>query len=481
MPAALRASLVLPAGWAFSEAAQGALGFTVSTGAGGVEWVYTLVAPFPTVTDGINAADLKTSWLTAPPPSAPFDRLLVDSSTLAVFTELWGKPGQAVEVLPAGQLLSTAWERRSAWAIVPFEQLHPRWKVIALDGQNPLWKSFVAQTYPLTVHFDFNGDPAAAESARSQMQIPSTNRDPNKLTTVVVTGVTALVRGTAALMESRGMTYPARDIGDILREADILHINNEVPFAKNCPSPYPWSGLVFCSQPRYIELMDAIGTDVVDLSGDHFADWGPEAMLFTLDLYRQRGWKIYGGGLNDAEAKRPALFEHNGNKIAFLGCNYKEPGYATASPTTPGAIHCNPDWLYPAVKQVQADGYLPIVTFQHLEYYEYIARPRLQEDFRGVADAGAVIVSGSQAHQPHALEFRDGATLHYGLGNLFFDQVNTDAATAQAFIDRHVIYDNRYLSTELISIQFVDYARARLQTPAERTELLKTVFKASGW
>jgi poly-gamma-glutamate capsule biosynthesis protein CapA/YwtB (metallophosphatase superfamily) len=35
-----------------------------------------------------------------------------------------------------------------------------------------------------------------------------------------------------------------------------------------------------------------------------------------------------------------------------------------------------------------------------------------------------VIVSGSQAHQPHGFEFYNGSLIHYGLGNLFFDQYN---------------------------------------------------------
>ena len=40
-----------------------------------------------------------------------------------------------------------------------------------------------------------------------------------------------------------------------------------------------------------------------------------------------------------------------------------------------------------------------------------------------VADAGATMVSGSQAHYPHIMEFRGESFIHYGLGNLFFDQM----------------------------------------------------------
>jgi len=98
-----------------------------------------------------------------------------------------------------------------------------------------------------------------------------------------------------------------------------------------------------------------------------------------------------------------------------------------------------------------------------------------------MAQAGAVIVSGSQAHQPPALDFQDGALIHYGLGNLFFDQYEVSQATRQGFIDRHIFYDGRYISTELLPILFIDYARPRPMTQEERQELLEAVFVASGW
>jgi poly-gamma-glutamate synthesis protein (capsule biosynthesis protein) len=105
------------------------------------------------------------------------------------------------------------------------------------------------------------------------------------------------------------------------------------------------------------------------------------------------------------------------------------------------------------------------------------------EDFRSMAKAGAVIVSGSQAHQPQGMEFSKGAFIHYGLGNLFFDQYHycTDNACDDAFIDRHVFYDGRYIGTDLITIVFEDYARPRPMTDEERARLLETVFAASEW
>ena len=195
---------------------------------------------------------------------------------------------------------------------------------------------------------------------------------------------------------------------------------------------------------------------MVELTGDHFRDWGAQAMLDTLDMYEQRGWKYYGGGRNLDDGWRPALFEHNGNKIAFLGCNGKSPGYATASDATPGAVHCDYEKAAALVLELRSQGYIPIFTFQHVEYYRYQPPETIKTDFRIPAKAGAAIVSGSQAHQPQAFEFYQDAFIHYGLGNLFFDQYFEGSAQRKAFIDLHVMYNGRHISTELITLQFVD-------------------------
>ena len=488
LPARLRDSIRIPEGWAAApEPATDGLQVRVASIASSQEaqpiasWVYALAAPFATTADEVSAEDLRRVWTTGATDGLPFERLLVESTVQSVLAEGLGKSSEAVLVVHPDRLLETAWNTPNTWAIVPFEYLEPRWKVIMIDGQSPVQKDFDQNRYPLVAHFVLQGAPDLRERFMEGQSILPSNRDPDKLTTVMLTGVTALVRGTASLMEVIGLTYPAQDIGPWLREADILHISNEVPFARNCPQPFEWKDLVFCSQAEYITLLEDVGADVIELTGDHFADWGPDAMLYTLELYRERGWPYYGGGANLAEAQQPALLEHNGNKIAFLGCNGKEPGYATAGASNPGAAHCDFDLLATKIKELRANGYLPIVTFQHLEYYQYIALPELEVDFHRVSAAGAAIVSGSQAHMPHAFQFREGAFLHYGLGNLFFDQTNQGDPPRTAFIDRHVIYDGRHISTELLTIYLVDYARSRPMTEAERKTLLRTVFEASGW
>jgi len=241
----------------------------------------------------------------------------MNDSTLAALTILWGAPGSGVVQSVSGdQLLGSAWNEMSSWAIIPFEEIQPKWKVLSVDGQSPIRKDFDANTYPLKVFFDLSGP--------GSFSLPGTNRDPSKLTTVVLTGVTALVRATAVTMELKGVTYPGSLIRDWLREADIAHISNEVPFDKDCP--YPTAGyrnFILCSDPKYIELLKDIGIDIVELTGDHFADRGVQAMLDTLALYKENNLPYYGGGANEEEARQPVLMDVNGNRLRLWGATAK--------------------------------------------------------------------------------------------------------------------------------------------------------------
>jgi poly-gamma-glutamate synthesis protein (capsule biosynthesis protein) len=79
------------------------------------------------------------------------------------------------------------------------------------------------------------------------------------------------------------------------------------------------------------------------------------------------------------------------------------------------------------------------------------------------------------------MEFVNGSFIHYGLGNLFFDQYGLCEACRQGTIDLHVFYDGRYISTELLPIEFVDYARSRPMTLEEEIDFFQILFGASGW
>ncbi len=451
------------------------------------QWVFALVAPFATVTDSVTTAEFLDYWQNGADFSAT--EFVMDQTAFTGLKSLYGEPLGKVSLKPAIELLAYCTEKGDAWAVIPFEEIEPKWKVIAIDNQNPMQKKFDSATYPLRVGIGLTvgeiqeADQANVDSIKSELQslLPSGNRNPEKLTTVILTGVTALTRATAKEMEIYGVSSPAKSIRDVMVEADIAHVSNEVPFASDCPEPQ-WVqevDLVFCSDDSYIDLLKEIGTDVIELTGDHFSDWGPEAMLHTLEMYDNEGWSYYGGGKNIVDARTPLKLEHNGNRIAFIGCNAKAPGYATASETNPGAYHCDMEYMVAAIQELRAEGYTVIATFQHDEIYLWQPEPNMVADFRQLAEAGAAIVSGSQAHQPHIYEFWGDSFVHYGLGNLFFDQLGWYDDSDKAFIDRHVFYDGKYLGVELLTTQFFNWSTPTWMTPEARAELLTRLFQYS--
>jgi poly-gamma-glutamate synthesis protein (capsule biosynthesis protein) len=485
LPDQLLSELIIPSDWQITgDKQEAAYLLDLNPNNPVSEWIYALAAPFPTLTDRITTEQLTAIWSSGLDLPEEMRALHIDPNTALVLTDLFGEPSDVIQINAGLDLEDPTAFSTTDWVIVPFNQLNPRWKVIEINGESPIRKDFSDRPYPLAVTISLTTPSVVPfpDAVELGISIPATNRDPQKMTTVIMTGVTALVRATAATMELYGNTHPGLDIRDWLIEADFTHINNEVPFAENCPAPqFQGDELVFCSRTKYIELLEDIGTDIVELAGDHFADWGPEAMLYTIDLYEERGWYTYGGGKNYDEGKSAILIEHNGNHLAFIGCNGKSKGYAQATSTNPGAVHCDYDWLYAEIQRLSQSGYMPIVTFQHEEVYTYGIPPIMREDFIGASQAGALIVSGSQAHQPHAFEFTDTGLIHYGLGNLFFDQIYIGNHTRRAFIDRHVFYDGEHISTELLTIIFIDYARARPMTDEERIELLRTIFSESFW
>lgn len=443
-----------------------------------IQWVYALVAPFPTAADGVTFDELLLAWTDGAALNGK--PLLMDEETRSALTVQWGEPAStSIRIVSTGELLDQAWSE-SAWAIVPFEDIQPKWKVLTIDGQSPIRKNFDVSSYPLVVNFTLQSS--------TNLQLPISNYDPSKLTTVILTGVTALVRATALTMERKGVTYPGEKIRDVLREADITHISNEIPFFTGCEFPNPASTgpLVFCSDPKYIDLLTDVGADVVELTGNHFADRGSRGMLETLEIYKQHDLPYFGGGADLQDSFKPALFDVNGNKIAFIGCNKPDVGGApTASEIHPGAAPCDFEILTKEIAELKSQGYVVISTFQWNESYAARPAPQQRDDFRLMVDSGASIVSGSQAHYSQMMEFYDGAFIHYGLGNLFFDQMGDldwmPPGIRREFLDRYVIYDGKLISVELLTAMLEDYSRPRWMNEEERAEFLNDYFYYSGW
>jgi poly-gamma-glutamate synthesis protein (capsule biosynthesis protein) len=301
------------------------------------------------------------------------------------------------------------------------------------------------------------------------------------MTKLIMTGVTAISRTSAFKIDAAGdPALPAREVAEVLSAADITHVSNEVPFTASCK---PVLGtLQLCSKPEYIETLKLAGVDLISSTGNHMNDYGIKAFLETLDLFDKDGYKVFGGGRNIDEAKRVLVVEDHGNKLAFLGMNSFGPTGVWATAERPGALKYDKEILHQELAEAREQADLVFLDMQGDETYQYEPNGNNKTLFRDAIANGADVVTGVQAHQPQAVEFTpDGKqVILYGLGNLFFDQMQSDNVR-QGLVVRHTIHEGKLIQTELLPTLLENYVQPRWATPDEANIILDLVFGASGF
>jgi poly-gamma-glutamate synthesis protein (capsule biosynthesis protein) len=360
------------------------------------------------------------------------------------------------------------WSDRSRWTILPFDQLTPRYRVLWVGDTNPLYD---LADYPLI----FEGD--------------TPNFDPNKLTRVLLSGVTAMTRRSMPVLDERGVDWATEAIAPITARTDFFHTSNEVSFVETCP--YAPAGVTllggFCSKPIYFDALTLMQTDIVELSGNHNNDYGYQAYLDTLAWYGANGIRTVGGGATVTDAERPLILEHGGNRIAWVSCNNVGPYYAMANDNPadprPGAADCNRTRLSALLPQLGAENDLVILTVQYLESDSYTPLPAQQADFRDWASLGADVVIGTQAHWPQTYDYapmNDGgeAFIHYGMGNFIFDQPWW--ANSRFFMNELYIYDGQFMFVDVYTGIIEELARPRLMNDEERLNFWVLMFEQYG-
>jgi len=423
---------------------------------------YALFVPavsFPSLLGQITLEQLQSVSL-----GQPDSALILDETTAAALASFGVNLSPSTQIVPDDALQNSLWRNGKLYTLIAFDRLITRYRVLHIGETHPLDTDL--STYP----FAFTtGQP---------------NFEPQKLTRLLMSGVTALTRLTRTELDEQGTDWAASGILPFVERADFFHTSNEVSFSPNCPQADTTPPLgEFCSKESHFDLLTKLGLDIVELTGNHNNDFGTENYLRTLEWYQWHGIRTIGGGAALADARQPLILDHNGNKIAMLACNWVGPYYAIAKDTTPGAAFCDWDWLRVIIPQLKAEGNFVVVSVQYLEIEDYLPSNQQISDFQGVADLGADVVLGTQAHKPQTMAFYGARTgqeafLHYGLGNLFFDQPFW--GNSRFFMDELYIYNGKLLNVDLFTGIIDDLARPRPMTLDEQTNFFAFMFHTQG-
>jgi poly-gamma-glutamate synthesis protein (capsule biosynthesis protein) len=216
-------------------------------------------------------------------------------------------------------------------------------------------------------------------------------------------------------------------------------------------------------RPDMASVFSTGGYDVVSVASNHSLDWGPTALLDSIEVLRARGIKTIGAGRDLAEARQPAYVEANGVKVGFLGyCSVLREGYA-AGPGKPGVAPIRAHTYYEPteyqagvpprvvtvayeedlanlledVAAVRADADVVVVSIHWGIHFI----PKMIADYQrqvaaAVAEAGADLLVGHHAHVPKAVEVHGKMACFYSLSNFIMTAPELDAAGVARFSKR---------------------------------------------
>jgi poly-gamma-glutamate capsule biosynthesis protein CapA/YwtB (metallophosphatase superfamily) len=206
----------------------------------------------------------------------------------------------------------------------------------------------------------------------------------------------------------------------LIKGADLALANFENP----APNKWTWhkSKTVFSANPKFIDGLADAGIDYLSLANNHIRDAGGQGLLQTITNVTKRGIAVSGAGKDLAAARRPAILEVAGTKVAILGYDAIAGSYH-ATATRIGSAPLSAKFVKEDVAAARAAGADLVVVYPHwgTEYdpTPFTNQKKLAEM---IIDNGADMVIGNHAHWAAAMEIYKGKPIWYALGNFVFDQ-----------------------------------------------------------
>jgi poly-gamma-glutamate capsule biosynthesis protein CapA/YwtB (metallophosphatase superfamily) len=240
-------------------------------------------------------------------------------------------------------------------------------------------------------------------------------------------------------------------VAPTLKKGDITYGHLETSFsdrgARQRVTPFTGGGAKPSDPPRNVVGLTYAGINVVSYAGNHTLDCGEEPVTDTIDILKKNGIAMCGVGKNIDEARKPAIIERKGTKVAFLDyCSVLPKGYEA----TKDKIGAAPMRVSTFYEEVDGQPGMPprVVTIPNKEDLEAMkkdikkVRPlvdvvimaihwglhmipaRLALYEREVAhaaiDAGVDLIFGGHPHVLKGIEVYKGKAIFYSMSNFAF-------------------------------------------------------------
>ena len=423
------------------------------------------------------------------------------ASELAVARELHESAGESLgrsdfeDFGSTDEVLDHVSRDPEAIGLVPWDEVDPRVKALAVDGISLLDPASAPESYPL-----ISGD--------------TTLPDPGELRKVILAGDIVLDRGQpfAVFEEGRGIDFPldggyaaitgrelvpnpfseselvyqfdaerlgeGGEVREYLGGADLTLANFENPVLED--AVYHPEAPTFNGDLRLLPILTQAGIDGVTLANNHILDAGFPGLEETLGHLDDAGISYAGAGADLDATREPMIFDLGGIEVGVL--SYQGvPSYewAWATEEFPGTAPLQEDVVREDIGRLRPEVDL-LVVMPHWGI-EYTAPPEPEQvDLaHAMVDAGADLVVGDHAHWAKGIEVYDGKPVFYGTGNFLFDQSWSEETSTGIFVDI-VLYEGRVVQTRPVPFVILDRSQPNFLVRDELGEkALNTIFSAS--
>lgn len=397
-----------------------------------------------------------SGWEALGEPRAPL-RLITGAEAVAA-------AGSVVPVAASDGDAVRAVERdRDALAVVRADAVRPTVRALTISGRHPVR---TPGDYPLMVP----GPP------------------PGRAVTMIVAGDVMLARRVGQSMERSGdYTAPFRLTAERLAAADLAVVNLENTLSR---AGSPTQGAdSFAADPRVVAGLRKAGVDLISLGNNHTGDFGPRALIETVDLLRDARFVTTGAGRDEADARAPGIVERNGVRVGLLAFNAIGETPA-AGPGRPGAVRLRMQPRTGPLVQADLDKVVDdvralaqrvdaVVVYPHWGgNYTRAVHSDQRKVARALVDAGADLVVGAHPHWAGGLEPRGDAVIAYSLGNFIFD-MDFSRETMEGVALEATFWDGELKAVEVLPVRIgADFAPAFLSWTQGRS-ILGRVWGAS--
>jgi len=211
-------------------------------------------------------------------------------------------------------------------------------------------------------------------------------------------------------------------VRDLLAEADIRLANLECTL--------PGDGGTVATEPavvtsiEWIDAVAAAGFDVLCLANNHMFDCLEGGFRRVREALEARGVACFGAGLTLAEARRPAVVERGGVRVALLGGADRRSGtrkFASADGWGVAPLETEDVCRQIRAAREQADH---VIVCPHWGEERFlIPAPEQAAQARAWIEAGASAILGHHPHVLQGMQRHAGKPIVYSLGNFAAEDV----------------------------------------------------------